>query len=32
LTQVSQAKNFLVKQTAVQAALDGVPLSDVESG
>jgi hypothetical protein len=30
VTQVSEAKDFLVKQTVIQAALDGVPLSDVE--
>jgi hypothetical protein len=30
MSQVSEAKDFLVSQTAVQAALDGVPLSDVE--
>jgi hypothetical protein len=30
VTQVSEAKDFLVEQTAVQAALDGVPLSDLE--
>jgi hypothetical protein len=30
VTQVSEAKDFLVKQTAIQAALDGVTLSDVE--
>jgi len=28
--QVSEAKDFLVRQTAIQAALDGVPLSDIE--
>jgi hypothetical protein len=30
VTQVSEAKDFLVEQTTIQAALDGVPLSDVE--
>lgn len=30
VTQVSKAKDFLVEQTAVQAALDGVPLSELE--
>ena len=30
VTQVSKAKDFLVQQTTIQAALDGVPLSDVE--
>jgi hypothetical protein len=30
VTQVSKAKDFLVEQTAVQAALDGVTLTDLE--
>jgi len=30
VTRVSGAKDFLVKQTVVQADLDGVPLSDLE--
>lgn len=30
VTQVSKAKDFLVNQTAIQAALDGVSLSDIE--
>lgn len=30
MTQVSKAKDFLVEQTAVQAALDGVTLTDLE--
>lgn len=29
---VKQAKDFLVRQTSEQAALDGVPLSDLEKG
>jgi hypothetical protein len=28
--QVAQAKDFLVRQTAEQARLEGVPLSDLE--
>jgi hypothetical protein len=30
VTQVSEAKEFLVSQTAIQARLDDVPLSDLE--
>jgi hypothetical protein len=30
VTQVSEAKDFLVRQTAIQPGLDGVPLSDLE--
>jgi hypothetical protein len=30
VTQVSKAKDFLVEQAAVQAALDGVTLTDLE--
>jgi hypothetical protein len=30
VTEVSKGKDFLVEQTTIQAALEGVPLSDLE--